>query len=97
MQSTCGRTRPRRQCSGLLAGVDDSWTRWLYLCNLAEGLGHFRTTVAYEEPLDYTGMFTGGHLCPSCRDILYNGEETVGVAGLLDDDPEHIALIPGNS
>ena len=50
--------------------------------------------VAYEEPREYTGMCNEGHPCAYCRDILYDGEETVGVAGLFDDDPENIALIP---
>jgi len=154
--------------SVLLAGVNDCWALmrrlmhkltanrvrpyYIYQCDLAEGLAHFRTTVAkgieiiehlrghisglavptfvvdapggggkipvhpnyivsqhehktvlrnfegcivaYEEPRDYTGMCSEGHPCPYCREILYDGEETVGVAGLFDDDPEHIALIP---
>ena len=50
--------------------------------------------VAYEEPREYTGMCSEGHPCAYCREILYDGEEAVGVAGLFDDDPEHIALIP---
>ena len=154
--------------SVLLAGVNDCWALmrrlmhkltanrvrpyYIYQCDLAEGLAHFRTTVAkgieiiehlrghisglavptfvvdapggggkipvhpnyivsqhehktvlrnfegrivaYEEPRDYNGMCSEGHPCPYCREILYDGEETVGVAGLFDDDPEHIALIP---
>ena len=50
--------------------------------------------VAYEEPRDYTGMCTEGRPCRSCRKLLREGAETVGVAGLFDDDPEHIALVP---
>ena len=50
--------------------------------------------VAYEEPREYTGMCSEGHPCSYCREIMYDGEEAVGVAGLFDDDPGHIALIP---
>ncbi len=50
--------------------------------------------VAYEEPRDYTGMCTEGRPCAHCRDVLREGVETVGVAGLFDDDPENIALVP---
>ncbi len=50
--------------------------------------------VAYEEPRDYSGMCTEGRPCRSCRQLLRDGSETVGVAGLFDDDPEHIALVP---
>jgi len=50
--------------------------------------------VAYEEPREYTGMCSEGHPCPYCREILYSHEPSVGVAGLFDDDPGHIALIP---
>ena len=50
--------------------------------------------VAYEEPREYTGMCSEGHPCAYCREIIYDGEEAVGVAGLFDDDPDHIALIP---
>ncbi len=39
-------------------------------------------------------MCNEGHPCSYCREILRNGEETVGVAGLFDDDPENIALVP---
>lgn len=125
---------------------------YIYQCDLAEGLEHFRTTVskgieimehlrghisglavptfvvdapggggkipvhpnyvvsqhehkmilrnfegrivAYEEPRDYAGMCTEGRPCSYCREILQQGEDSVGVAGLFDDDPENIALIP---
>jgi len=50
--------------------------------------------VAYEEPRDYTGMCTEGRPCAHCRDVLREGVETVGVAGLFDDDPGNIALVP---
>jgi lysine 2,3-aminomutase len=52
--------------------------------------------VAYEEPRDYTGMCSEGHPCSYCRKLLRDGTETVGVAGLFDDDPNHIALIPSS-
>ncbi|MCG6961993.1 MAG: lysine 2,3-aminomutase [Acidobacteria bacterium] len=50
--------------------------------------------VAYEEPRDYIGMCSEGHPCSHCREVLREGLETVGVAGLFDDDPGNIALIP---
>jgi lysine 2,3-aminomutase len=50
--------------------------------------------VAYEEPREYHGMCTEGHPCSYCREVYRKGVETVGVAGLFDDDPENIALIP---
>jgi lysine 2,3-aminomutase len=50
--------------------------------------------VAYEEPRDYTGMCTEGHPCHHCREVERLGMEQVGVAGLFDDDPENIALVP---
>lgn len=50
--------------------------------------------VAYEEPRDYAGMCTEGRPCSYCRRFLLDGAETVGVAGLFDDDPDHIALVP---
>jgi lysine 2,3-aminomutase len=154
--------------SVLLHGVNDCWALmrklmhkltanrvrpyYIYQCDLAEGLEHFRTTiskgieimehlrghisglavptfvvdapggggkipvhpnyvvsqhehkmvlrnfegriVAYEEPKQYVGMCNEGHPCSFCREILRNGEESVGVAGLFDDDPENIALVP---
>jgi lysine 2,3-aminomutase len=154
--------------SVLLRGVNDCWALmrklmheltanrvrpyYIYQCDLAEGLEHFRTTiakgieimehlrghisglavptfvvdapggggkipvhpnyvvsqhenkvilrnfegriVAYEEPKEYIGMCNEGHPCSHCREIYRSGEETVGVAGLFDDDPEHIALVP---
>jgi lysine 2,3-aminomutase len=50
--------------------------------------------VAYEEPHEYTGMCTEGKPCSYCREAMKNGTEPAGVAGLFDDDPEHIALVP---
>lgn len=152
----------------LLAGVNDCWALmrklmhlltanrvrpyYIYQCDLAEGLEHFRTTVAkgieimehlrghisglavptfvvdapggggkipvhpnyvvtqhehkfvlrnfegrivaYEEPKDYTGMCTEGSPCFYCRELTRKGQETVGVAGLFDDDPDNISLVP---
>jgi lysine 2,3-aminomutase len=152
----------------LLAGVNDCWALmrklmhkltanrvrpyYIYQCDLAEGLRHFRTTVAkgieimehlrghisglavptfvvdapggggkipvnpnyvvtqhehkfvlrnfegrivaYEEPGEYTGMCTEGRPCSYCREVMNDGSENVGVAGLFDDDPTNIALIP---
>ena len=154
--------------SVLLRGVNDCWALmrklmhkltanrvrpyYIYQCDLAEGLEHFRTTVskgieitehlrghisglavptfvvdapggggkipvhpnyvvsqhenkvilrnfegrivAYEEPKEYVGMCNEGHPCAYCREIFRNGEDTVGVAGLFDDDPKNIALVP---
>jgi lysine 2,3-aminomutase len=154
--------------SVLLRGINDCWALmrklmhkltanrvkpyYIYQCDLAEGLTHFRTTiakgieiiehlrghisglavptyvvdapggggkipvhpnyivthhehkvvlrnfegriVAYEEPRDYMGMCTEGHPCTHCREAFRDGTETMGVAGLLDDDPDNIALIP---
>jgi lysine 2,3-aminomutase len=53
--------------------------------------------VAYEEPRDYSGMCTEGHPCRHCRELMKEGVETVGVAGLFDDDPENIALVPAQA
>lgn len=152
----------------LLRGVNDCWALmrtlmhkltanrvrpyYIYQCDLAEGLEHFRTTVAkgieimehlrghisglavptfvvdapggggkipvhpnyvvsqhenkvvlrnfegrivaYEEPKEYIGMCNEGHPCSYCREMYRAGEEAVGVAGLFDDDPQNIALIP---
>ncbi len=152
----------------LLRGVNDCWALmrklmhkltanrvrpyYIYQCDLAEGLEHFRTTVAkgieimehlrghisglavptfvvdapggggkipvhpnyvvsqhehkvvlrnfegrivaYEEPRDYTGMCSEGHLCAYCREIAREGTDTIGVAGLFDDDPKNISLVP---
>lgn len=50
--------------------------------------------VAYEEPQDYHGMCNEGRPCSYCRKVLQSGTVPVGVAGLLDDDPERISLIP---
>jgi lysine 2,3-aminomutase len=157
--------------SVLLRGVNDCWALmrklmhkltanrvrpyYIYQCDLAEGLEHFRTTVAkgieivehlrghisglavptyvvdapggggkipvhpnyvvsqhehkvvlrnfegrivaYEEPRDYSGMCTEGHPCTHCREILRSGVESLGVAGLFDDDPNNIALVPTES
>jgi lysine 2,3-aminomutase len=157
--------------SVLLRGVNDCWALmrklmhkltanrvrpyYIYQCDLAEGLEHFRTTVAkgieilehlrghisglavptfvvdapggggkipvhpnyvvsqhenkvvlrnfegrivaYEEPKEYVGMCNEGHPCSYCRDIYRAGEESLGVAGLFDDDPENIALVPAES
>jgi lysine 2,3-aminomutase len=157
--------------SVLLHGVNDCWALmrklmhkltanrvrpyYIYQCDLAEGLEHFRTTiskgieimehlrghisglavptfvvdapggggkipvhpnyivsqhenkmvlrnfegriVAYEEPKQYVGMCNEGHPCSFCREILRSGEESVGVAGLFDDDPENIALVPAEA
>jgi lysine 2,3-aminomutase len=155
----------------LMRGVNDCWVLmrrlmhkltanrvrpyYIYQCDLAEGLEHFRTTVAkgieimehlrghisglavptfvvdapggggkipvhpnyvvtqhehkvvlrnfegrivaYEEPRDYAGMCTEGHPCSYCREMLREGEDTVGVAGLFDDDPDNIALVPAEA
>jgi len=154
--------------SVLLRGVNDCWALmrklmhkltanrvrpyYIYQCDLAEGLEHFRTTiskgieitehlrghisglavptfvvdapggggkipvhpnyvvsqhenkvvlrnfegriVAYEEPKEYVGMCNEGHSCSYCREISANGEEAIGIAGLFNDDPENIALVP---
>jgi lysine 2,3-aminomutase len=53
--------------------------------------------VAYEEPREYTGMCTEGKPCSYCREAEKEGTEPVGVAGLFDDDPEHIALVPSET
>jgi lysine 2,3-aminomutase len=53
--------------------------------------------VAYEEPREYVGMCNEGHPCSFCREIYRNGESSVGVAGLFDDDPGNIALVPSAS
>ena len=154
--------------SVLLSGINDCWALmrklmyrltanrvrpyYIYQCDLAEGLEHFRTTiakgieimehlrghisglavptfvvdapggggkipvhpnyivthhehkvvlrnfegriVAYEEPKEYSGMCTEGHPCSYCRELIREGSEAVGVAGLFDDDPDNIALVP---
>jgi lysine 2,3-aminomutase len=153
----------------LLRGVNDCWALmrslmhkltanrvrpyYIYQCDLAEGLEHFRTTVAkgieimehlrghisglavptfvvdapggggkipvhpnyvvsqhehkvilrnfegrivaYEEPREYAGMCSEGRPCSYCRRRLREGEDAVGVAGLFDDNPDNIALVPG--
>ena len=157
--------------SVLLRGVNDCWALmrklmhkltanrvrpyYIYQCDLAEGLEHFRTTVskgieilehlrghisglavptfvvdapggggkipvhpnyvvsqhenkvilrnfegrivAYEEPKEYIGMCNEGHPCSYCREIVRAGEDAVGVAGLFDDDPDRIALVPSET
>jgi lysine 2,3-aminomutase len=157
--------------SVLLHGVNDCWALmrrlmhkltanrvrpyYIYQCDLAEGLEHFRTTVskgieimehlrghisglavptfvvdapggggkipvhpnyvvsqhenkvvlrnfegrivAYEEPKEYIGMCNEGHPCSYCREAFRKGEESVGVAGLFDDDPDNIALVPSDT
>ncbi len=50
--------------------------------------------VAYEEPKDYTGMCTDSSPCRYCEKVEREGFGSVGVAGLFDDDPENIALVP---
>jgi lysine 2,3-aminomutase len=50
--------------------------------------------VAYEEPGSYSGMCMEDQPCRYCRKALEDATTPGGVAGLLDDDPEHIALIP---
>jgi lysine 2,3-aminomutase len=50
--------------------------------------------VAYEEPRDYQGMCTEGRPCRYCREAARAGDELVGVAGLFDENPERIALVP---
>jgi lysine 2,3-aminomutase len=155
----------------LLRGVNDCWALmrelmhrltanrirpyYIYQCDLAEGLEHFRTTVAkgieimehlrghisglavptfvvdapggggkipvnpnylvsqhehkvvlrnfegrivaYEEPREYSGMCSEGRPCSYCRDAIRGGQTTVGVAGLFDDDPDNIALVPAGA
>ncbi|HSO23196.1 MAG TPA: lysine 2,3-aminomutase [Chondromyces sp.] len=155
----------------LLRGVNDCWALmrelmhrltanrirpyYIYQCDLAEGLEHFRTTVAkgieimehlrghisglavptfvvdapggggkipvnpnyvvsqhehkfvlrnfegrivvYEQPRDYSGMCSEGRPCAYCRKALRDGHTAVGVAGLFDDDPENIALVPSDA
>ncbi len=155
----------------LLAGVNDCWALmrtlmhkltanrvrpyYIYQCDLAEGLAHFRTTVAkgieilehlrghisglavptfvvdapggggkipvhpnylvsqhehkvvlrnfegrivaYEEPREYTGMCAEGRPCSYCREVFRSGAGQVGVAGLFDDDPANISLVPAEA
>jgi lysine 2,3-aminomutase len=50
--------------------------------------------VSYEEPREYTGMCSGGESCAYCRELEEQATARVGVAGLFDDDPGHIALVP---
>jgi lysine 2,3-aminomutase len=155
----------------LLRGVNDCWALmqelmhrltanrirpyYIYQCDLAEGLEHFRTTVAkgieimehlrghisgiavptfvvdapggggkipvnpnyvvsqhehkfvlrnfegrivvYEQPRDYSGMCTEGRPCSYCRKAFRAGRSAVGVAGLFDDDPANISLVPAGT
>jgi lysine 2,3-aminomutase len=50
--------------------------------------------VAYEEPQGYTGMCMEDQPCRYCRQALREASMPRGVAGLFDDDPENIALVP---
>jgi lysine 2,3-aminomutase len=50
--------------------------------------------VSYEEPREYTGMCSNGEPCIYCREYERKEAGQVGVAGLFDDDPGHIALVP---
>ncbi len=50
--------------------------------------------VAYEEPQEYTGMCMEDQPCRYCRQAMRDSTEPGGVAGLFDDNPENIALIP---
>jgi lysine 2,3-aminomutase len=53
--------------------------------------------VAYEEPANYTGMCSEGRPCSYCREVMADGSLNGGVAGLFDDDPANIALIPAEN
>jgi lysine 2,3-aminomutase len=50
--------------------------------------------VSYEEPREYTGMCSNGESCAYCREYEGQANGEVGVAGLFNDDPGHIALVP---
>jgi lysine 2,3-aminomutase len=50
--------------------------------------------VAYEEPQEYTGMCMEDQPCQFCRKAIRDDDAPGGVAGLLNDDPDHITLIP---
>jgi lysine 2,3-aminomutase len=50
--------------------------------------------VSYEEPREYTGMCSNGEPCAYCREYERKEAGQVGVAGLFNDDPGHIALVP---
>jgi lysine 2,3-aminomutase len=50
--------------------------------------------VSYEEPREYTGMCSNGESCAYCREYEGRSNGEVGVAGLFNDDPGHIALVP---
>jgi lysine 2,3-aminomutase len=50
--------------------------------------------VAYEEPQGYKGMCMEDQPCRYCRQALREASMPTGVAGLFNDDPENIALIP---
>ena len=50
--------------------------------------------VSYEEPRDYSGMCSNGSRCVYCRELERASTGQVGIAGIFDDDPAHIALVP---
>jgi len=50
--------------------------------------------VSYEEPREYSGMCRDGEPCAFCRAAISEGRTPTGVAGLFDDDPSNIALVP---
>ena len=50
--------------------------------------------VAYEEPQEYTGMCMEDQPCRYCRQAMRDEPAQRGVAGLFDNNPENIALIP---
>jgi lysine 2,3-aminomutase len=50
--------------------------------------------VSYEEPREYSGMCRDGELCTFCRAAVRDGRTPTGVAGLFDDDPGNIVLVP---
>jgi len=50
--------------------------------------------VAYEEPTEYTGMCMEDQPCRFCRQAIKDDDAPRGVAGLLDDDPDNITLVP---
>ena len=50
--------------------------------------------VSYEEPRSYAGMCSEGSPCKYCQEVMGNGGPPGGVAGLFDDRPDHISLVP---
>ena len=50
--------------------------------------------VSYEEPRSYSGMCSEGSPCKYCQEVMGNGGPPGGVAGLFDDRPDHISLVP---